>query len=345
MCYKTRTIYIHNREWGPCQQLRDREAWCLGRPGTSGKRLPVRLPWMFCTGCSRSPRVGDLSARPSGIVLWDNRQRGPPQGAVCGRALDRYVHGEEHCPVECQYDLLLRTVLTSTLCQTDFTHKKLCLRKLSEEHWETELRKFLASLVTYTKSSFRLSECKWATGWPASYHRPIWTQPWVCATRCGTSLPRCRWSLFGQTPGRVLQHWCTEARASGHKSKRKAQGSDLVDSPLGGAVLRGACRGHVERLCLPFQPGSLVGQHQAAPAGADDFRNELFAVYTDLHCTPILHELFGELEFFIWFVHRLRFWGKPGDTSKWPMVTSGGFFWPCTTFPPLQGRRSQREDR
>lgn len=158
------------------------------------------------------------------------------------------------------------------------------------------------------------------------------------------SLTCCRWSLLRKTPGKSPAAWLHRGRP-GHKRKGKAQGSDLIDSPFGGAVLRGARWGHVERLCLPFQPGSFVGQHQAAPAWADDFRDELFAVYTHLHCTPILHQFFGKLEFFIWFVHRSWFWGKPGDTPKWPMVTSGGFFWPRTTFPPLQGRRSQREDR
>lgn len=160
----------------------------------------------------------------------------------------------------------------------------------------------------------------------------------------GQHLTCRRWSL-SRKPCRLLQHCCPEAALLSHNSKGKAQGSDLIDSPFWGAVLRGARWGHVERLCLPFQPGSFVGQHQAAPAWADDFGNELFAVYTHLHCTPVLHELFGKLEFFVWFVHWFRFWGKPGDTSKWPMVTSGGFFWPRTTFSPLQGRRSQWEDR
>lgn len=36
---------------------------------------------------------------------------------------------------------------------------------------------------------------------------------------------------------------------------------------------------------------------------------------------------------------------SPGNAPKWPMVASGGFFWPHTTFPSLQGRRSQWKDR
>lgn len=55
------------------------------------------------------------------------------------------------------------------------------------------------------------------------------------------------------------------------EAKQKARGSDLVDRPFRGAVFRGSCGRHVERLRFPFQPGSLVGQRQAAPAGADDF--------------------------------------------------------------------------
>lgn len=36
---------------------------------------------------------------------------------------------------------------------------------------------------------------------------------------------------------------------------------------------------------------------------------------------------------------------SPGNAPKWPMVASGGFFWPHTAFPSLQGRRSQWKDR
>lgn len=215
--------------------------------------------------------------------------------------------------MECQYDLQLTTVLTSTLRHTDFTHKKLfaLVRKLSEEHWGTELRKFLASLLTYTKSSFRLSECKWTSGWPAHtvcwYEHslesvsPVQPKPDLLQTEPVKENPWGESCSTALLPARL----CTQKSG-------KAQGSDLIDSPFGRAVLRGAGWGHVERLCLPFQPGSFVSQHQAAPAWADDLRNELFAVYTHLHGAPVLHELFGKLELFIGFVHRLWFWGEPG---------------------------------
>ena len=35
---------------------------------------------------------------------------------------------------------------------------------------------------------------------------------------------------------------------------------------------------------------------------------------------------------------------SPGNAPEWPMVASGGFFWPHATFPSLQGRRSQWKD-
>lgn len=122
-----------------------------------------------------------------------------------------------------------------------------------------------------------------------------------------------------ETPGKspaALLHCPLCTQKSG-----KAQGSDLVDSPFWRAVLRGARRGHVERLCLPFQPGSFVSQHQAAPAWADDLGDELFAVHTHLHRAPVLHELFGKLELLIGLVHRPGFCGEPvcvcgGDRQK-----------------------------
>lgn len=51
---------------------------------------------------------------------------------------------------------------------------------------------------------------------------------------------------------------------------------------------------------LAIETGALGGHAQAALAGGDDLRDELFAVYADLHGDPVLSKLLGQL----WLVLR-----------------------------------------
>lgn len=146
----------------------------------------------------------ELSARPSRFVLWDDSQPGPPQGAGVWQGFGHYVH---------ELGTLSRGMpiwLTAYNCAnintpSDWLHTQeafALVRRLSEEQWGTEPRKFLASLFTYTKSSFRLSECKWTSGWAPSHHRLLWTQP-KSVSGAAQAWPAADGACEGD-PGRVL---------------------------------------------------------------------------------------------------------------------------------------------
>lgn len=230
---------------------------------------------------------------------------------------------------KCQYDLLLKTVLTSTPLSHWFLTWEAF--SLSQEIVWRRIKNWAKEKVsgfqihTFTEASFKLSSSLSANeqladlshGFNRHGHSSLCNNAIAVEVRSNATS-----HLFNETAGRRAGlGQCSCARMPTWRQKQlQGTGSDFIDSPLGRAVLWGACWGHVEGLCFPFQPGSFVGQHQAAPAWADDFRNELFAVYAHFHGAPVLHELLGKLQLFIWSVHRLGFWGEP--RRRTPCVSS-----------------------
>lgn len=80
---------------------------------------------------------------------------------------------------------------------------------------------------------------------------------------------------------------------SGQKKKKSAPREaipplHLLDAALRGPEVDRVGRRHVEGLGFAIETGTFGGHAQAALAGGDDFCNELFAVYTDLHGDPVL---------------------------------------------------------
>ena len=74
----------------------------------------------------------------------------------------------------------------------------------------------------------------------------------------------------------------------------------LINGALGGPEVDRVRRRHVEGLGFAIEAGTLGGYAQAALAGGDDLRDELFAVHADLHSDPVLSQFLGQL----WFVLR-----------------------------------------
>lgn len=62
----------------------------------------------------------------------------------------------------------------------------------------------------------------------------------------------------------------------------------LIDAALRGPEVDRAGRRHVEGLGFAIEASSLGSHTQVALAGSDDLRDELLAVYTDLHRDPVL---------------------------------------------------------
>lgn len=178
------------------------------------------------------PHRRTVSARPSRFVLWDNSHAGPPRGAGVWQGFGPLCTWigtlSSGMPI---WLTAYNCANINTVRPTSHTRSFFALvRKLSEEHRGTELRKYLPSLFTHTKSSFRLSECKWTTGRPASYHQLIWTHTALRLCHKVQHKPDLlRWSLLRKTLGRVLQHGCTEAALDTNaEGRHRAQISLIV---------------------------------------------------------------------------------------------------------------------
>lgn len=95
-------------------------------------------------------------------------------------------------------------------------------------------------------------------------------------------------------------------------------------------------RWHVERLGFAVQTGSFGSHRQAALAGADDLRDELFTVDADLHGDPVLCQLFGQLQFVLRLPVSAAVPGQPANSEKCYNSAHQTFFCLCrrsaTTF-------------
>lgn len=69
----------------------------------------------------------------------------------------------------------------------------------------------------------------------------------------------------------------------------------LINGSLGGSEVDRVRRRHVEGLGFAVEAGTLGGYTQAALAGGDDLRDELFAVHANLHGDPVLSQFLGQL--------------------------------------------------
>lgn len=74
----------------------------------------------------------------------------------------------------------------------------------------------------------------------------------------------------------------------------------LVDGALRGPEVDRVRWWHVEGLGFAIEAGALGGHAQAALAGGDDLRDELLAIYADLHGDPVLSKLLGKLRLILW---------------------------------------------
>lgn len=192
LCYKT-TINHNTFKTVNVTHSGDTDPWPRGKHSSSEEMVPhwgVQLTQMFCTRmqawspCSEQQqfKISLIGANPSrfcamsGYTAWP----GDPGDLVCGRArplcpLDRNTVGWR-----CQYDLLLRTVRTSTPLWGRFlTREAFCLSQEmilgTVRNWTKEKVSGL-QLHTHTHthtSKFQttvLSWCRRATGWPVTYH-------------------------------------------------------------------------------------------------------------------------------------------------------------------------------
>lgn len=270
---------MHDREWKPVAHSEDSDPLHEGKHSSSEEivtHLGVRLIQMFALKCRHKILsrvfISEQQHFEISLTAWANpsrfcavrRQTARPRLQGCGRwqgsgslcALDRNT-----VRWKCQYDLLLRTVLTSTsLLGWFLTWEAFCLSQKiiwgTVRNWTKE--KFLVSksIHIHTKAGFKLlsSQCKRASGWPVMYyqsteHRSLWNN----VMQQKPDLMQIEPINKNHKRGEIVQLSVLRVNAdSEHKTNWKAHSSDFIDSPLWRAVFRGAWWGHVEWLCFPF---------------------------------------------------------------------------------------------
>lgn len=117
----------------------------------------------------------------------------------------------------------------------------------------------------------------------------------------------------------------------------------LLDGALGRPEVHRAGRRHVEGLGFAIEARTLGGHAQAALAGGDDLRYELFAVYADLHGDPVLGELLGQVRLVLWLTIFTAVLRKPEDGDKsWTTRMTNRGIW--TAFCALFRRNRSSSD-